>query len=144
MLIGEYTHTLDDKNRVSLPAKFRKEMGKKVILAPGLDGCVSMYTESEWKKLAERLGEGSMLRSDDRNFNRFIFGGAVETDVDTAGRILVPDFLKDRAVLGAKVAIIGVQNRAEIWNEKKWKEYKKSVESQADALAEKLGQIGVL
>ncbi len=119
-------------------------MGKKVILAPGLDGCVSMYTEGEWKKLAERLGEGSMLRSDDRNFNRFIFGGAVETDIDTAGRILVPDFLKDRAVLGAKVSIIGVQNRAEIWNEKKWKEYKKSVESQADALAEKLGQIGVL
>lgn len=144
MLIGEYTHTMDDKNRVSLPAKFRKEMGKKVILAPGLDGCVSMYTETEWKKFSERLSEGSVLRSDDRNFNRYIFGGAIESDVDTAGRILIPDFLKEKASLGTKISIIGVQNRAELWNEKKWKEFKKSVESQADTLAEKLGQIGVL
>ncbi|MBP6911617.1 MAG: division/cell wall cluster transcriptional repressor MraZ [Candidatus Pacebacteria bacterium] len=144
MLIGEYTHTMDDKNRVSLPAKFRKEMGKKVILAPGLDGCVSMYTEAEWKKFSTRLSEGSVLRSDDRNFNRYIFGGAVESDVDTSGRILIPDFLKEKGGLGTKISIIGVQNRAEIWNEKKWKEFKKSVESQADTLAEKLGQIGVL
>jgi MraZ protein len=144
MLIGEYTHTLDDKSRVSLPVKFRKEMGKKIVLAPGLDKSIAMYTESEWKKLSLKLSEGSMLRSDDRNFSRFIFGGAVETEVDTAGRILIPDFLKDRAGLKGKVSIIGVQNRAEIWNEATWKEYKKSVDREADTLAEKLGNIGVL
>lgn len=144
MLIGEFTHTLDEKNRVSLPAKFRKEMGKKVVLAPGLDGCISMYTEDEWKTFAVRLREGSQLRADDRNFSRFIFGGAVETDIDTAGRILIPDFLKDRAKLGTKVAIIGVETRAEIWNEATWKAFKKRVDTEADALAEKLGGLGVV
>ena len=92
MLIGEYTHTIDDKNRLSLPAKFRSEMGKKVVLTRGLDKCVAIFTEKEWKKIAEKLSEGSMLQADNRSFNRFMFGGAVEAEVDTIGRILVPDF----------------------------------------------------
>lgn len=144
MLIGEYTHTLDDKNRVSMPAKFRAEMGKKIVLAPGLDGCISMYTEKEWKNFSQKLSEGNMLRALDRSFNRFLFGGAVETDVDTQGRILIPDFLKKRAGLKEKVCIVGVDNRAEIWNEAKWKAYKTTVEKEADQLAERLGEVGIL
>ena len=73
-----------------------------------------------------------------------MLGGAVEADVDTIGRILVPDFLKERASLKTKVVLIGVQSRVEIWNEKSWIEYKKVVEKQADGLAEKLGQVGIL
>jgi len=144
MLIGEYTHTLDEKNRMSLPAKFRSELGKKVVLAPGLDKSIFMFTVKEWEKIATRLGENSMLQSDNRSFNRFMFGGAVEVDIDASGRILVPDFLKDRAGLKKNVAVVGVQNRVELWNEKTWAEYKKVVETQADQLAEKLGTIGVL
>lgn len=144
MLIGEYIHTLDEKNRMSLPAKFRSELGKKVVLAPGLDKSIFMFTVKEWDKIATRLGENSMLQADNRSFNRFMFGGAVLVDIDTAGRILVPDFLKDRAGLKKNVAVIGVQNRVELWNDTVWGEYKKVVETQADQLAEKLGTIGVL
>lgn len=158
MLIGEYTHTIDDKNRLSLPAKFRQEMGKKVVVTPGLDNCLFVFTLKEWEKFSGKLAESSMLQADTRSFNRYILGGAVEAEVDSIGRILVPDFLRERAGISAttgssaekgsagatKVAIIGVQSRVEIWNEKSWIEYKKVVEKQADALAEKLGQVGML
>ena len=144
MLIGEYKHTLDDKNRLSLPAKFRKEMGKNIILTPGLDQCLFVFTIKEWGKISEKLSESSMLQADNRSFNRFMFGGATEVEVDSIGRILIPDFLRDRAHLNSKVVLIGVQSRVEIWNEKAWTDYKQVVERQADALAEKLGQVGVL
>ncbi len=144
MLIGEYTHAIDEKNRLSLPVKFRQEMGKKVVVTPGLDNCLFVFTLKEWEKISAKLSESSMLQADNRSFNRFMFGGAVEAEVDSIGRILVPDFLTERANLKNKLVIIGVQNRVEIWNEKSWVEYKKVVEKQADALAEKLGQVGML
>ncbi len=144
MLLGEYIHTLDDKNRMSLPIKFRKEMGKSIIIAPWLDNCLSIFTEKEWQKVSSKLSDSSMVASDNRSFSRFMFGQAVVVDVDTNGRILIPENLKNRSNLSNKVVVIGVQNRAEIWNEQSWNEYKKLVETQADALADKLGQVGVL
>lgn len=144
MLIGEYTHTLDDKNRISLPIKFRKEMGKSVVVAPGLDNCLALYTTKEWQKISTKLSDSSMLASDNRSFSRFMFGQALVVDVDGNGRILIPENLKNRSGLLNKVVVIGVQNRLEIWNESTWNEYKKKVETQADALADKLGQGGVL
>jgi len=144
MLIGEYIHTIDQKNRVSLPAKFRKEMGKSLVVTPGLDNCLFIFTKKEWVKISEKLSGFSMLQADNRSFNRFMFGGATEVDVDTIGRFLLPDFLKTRAGLSEKVALVGVQNRVEIWNENKWSAYKKLVEKQADSLAEKLGGVGML
>lgn len=144
MLIGEYIHTLDDKNRISLPVKFRKEMGKSIVVAPGLDNCLALYTLVEWKKISSKLSDSSMLASDNRSFSRFMFGQAVIVDVDGNGRILIPENLKNRSSLSSKVVVIGVQNRAEIWSESTWNDYKKNVETQADALADKLGQGGVL
>ena len=97
MLIGEYIHTIDDKNRISIPAKFRKEMGKKIIITPGLDNCLFVFTLKEWTKVSKRLGSGegdlSFLKADQRTFNRNMFGGAVDVEVDSIGRILLPDFL---------------------------------------------------
>jgi len=144
MLIGEYTHTLDDKKRISLPVKFRKEMGKKIVVTPGLDGCLFVFTLSEWKKIAGKLSESSMLQADNRSFNRFMFGGAVEAEVDAIGRMLLPEFLIKRANLETRVAVVGVQDRVEIWNEEAWKRFKDKVEGEADQLAEKLGQAGAL
>ena len=144
MFIGEYTHTIDDKNRLSLPAKFRSEMGKKVVVTPGLDSCLFVFTKDEWKKIEGKLNQSSLLQADNRSFNRFMFAGATEAEIDSIGRILVPEFLRDRANLKSKVVLIGVSSRVEIWNEKTWSEYKKVVEKQADTLAEKLGQVGVL
>ncbi len=144
MLIGEYTHTIDDKNRLSLPAKFRAEMGKKVVVTPGLDGCLFVFTLKQWEKISGKLGESSLLQGDTRSFNRYMLGGASEAEVDSLGRVLIPDFLRERASLKEKVAVVGVQSRVELWNEKAWREYKSTVEKQADTLAEKLGSVGVL
>lgn len=144
MLIGEYIHTIDNKNRVSLPVKFRKEMGKSLVVTPGLDNCLFIFTKKEWVKISEKLSELSMLSADNRGFNRFMFGGATEVDVDSIGRFLLPDFLKTRAGLSEKVALVGVQNRVEIWSDVNWSEYKSVVEKQADSLAEKLGGAGML
>lgn len=144
MLIGEHTHTLDSKKRLSLPAKFRKELGTSVVVTRGLDSCVFVYSKKEWVHFAQKLGELSMGQSDTRAFNRFILGGAVEVDIDKAGRILIPDFLKDFAELDNRVIVVGITNRVELWNEEVWRQYQAGVEKKADALAEKLGDIGMI
>ncbi len=144
MLIGEYTHSIDDKNRISLPARFRQRMGRKVVITPGLDHCLFVFMPKEWGKISAKLSEASIGQSDSRSFSRFMFGGAVEADVDSIGRILVPDFLQSWANLKGRVSVVGVESRVEIWNEKAWNAYKKGVEGKAGALAEKLGQIGVI
>ena len=135
MLIGEYIHGIDEKNRVSLPAKFRQEMGKKVVLAKGVDNCLSVFTPKEWANFSQTLSQET-LRKDNRGFNRLTFGGAMEAEVDSIGRILVPDFLIEWASLKGKVAIIGVQNKVEIWNEKTWVEYRRTAEKQMGSFAE--------
>jgi len=145
MLIGQYIHSIDDKNRLSLPAKFRKEMGKKVVITPGLDNCLFIFTVKQWEKISERLslGESSMLRADNRGFNRFLLGGAVEVEVDAVGRMLLPEHLRERAKLKSKVVFIGVRDRAELWDEATWNAYRSDVEGKAGSLAEKLGQVGI-
>jgi len=144
MLIGEYAHILDAKKRLSLPSKFRKKFGKRVVVTRGLDNCLFLYPINEWEKISEKLGELSIGQADTRGFNRFMLSGAVEIDVDSVGRILIPDYLKDFANLKSKVVFAGIHNRAEIWNEKSWIEYKKKIEGQADKLAEKLGELGAI
>ncbi len=144
MLIGEYKHTLDPKKRLSLPSKWRKELGKTLIVTRGLDNCLFVYPQQEWAKITEKIGQLPLGSADTRSFNRFFLSGAVEVEVDSVGRILVPDFLKDFAKLDTKVVLAGVHDRVEIWDEKRWTEYTTRIESQADALAEKLGEIGVL
>ncbi len=144
MLIGEHKHILDSKKRVSLPAKFRKEMGNEVVITHGLDSCLFVYTVNEWAGVAEKLSHLSMGVADSRSFNRFMLAGATLTEIDSIGRILVPEFLKDFAGLSERVAIIGVHKRLEIWDEDRWKVYKEEILKQADKLAEKLGEIGVI
>ena len=144
MLIGEYLHTLDDKKRISLPSKFRKEVGKSVVVTRGLDSCLFMFAEKEWKSVAEKLATLPVGQADTRGMSRFFLAGAVEVDVDTAGRILIPDFLKEFAQLKSRVVIAGVSDRIEIWNEKIWEEYKHRIEHSADQMAQTLGDLGIL
>ena len=145
MLIGEYIHTIDDKNRISLPVKFRKEMGKKIVVAPGFDNCLFILTLKEWEKMSEQLSTpSSFFLKDNRGLGRYILGGAHEIDVDSIGRILIPEFLQKRIGLSGKAALIGVKNRVEVWNEKVWGDYRMGVEKNADQLAEKLSGEGVL
>jgi MraZ protein len=144
MLIGEYKHTLDDKKRLSLPVKFRQELGKKIVVTRGLEGCLFVYSQKEWNLIAQQLGNLGMGQQSTRGFARFMLAGASEVDVDSSGRILIPDFLKDFAELKNKVVFAGVQTRVEIWNERSWDAYTRRIEKEADVLAEQLGGIGAI
>lgn len=144
MLIGEYTHSLDPKKRLSLPSKWRRELGKSIVITRGLDNCLFVYPLKEWQVITQKVGQLPLGQADTRGFNRFFLSGAVEVGIDSVGRILVPDFLKDFAKLKTKVVLAGIHDRVEIWDEKVWGDYKKRIERQADALAEKLGEVGVL
>ena len=144
MLIGEYTHAIDPKKRLSLPAKFRKELGKKVVVTRGLDNCLFVYPLRQWQLITEKVSKLPLGQADTRGFNRFFLSGAVEADIDGVGRILIPDFLKEFAGLKSKVVLTGIHDRVEIWDEKTWSDYKRRIEKQGDALAEKLGEVGIL
>lgn len=144
MLIGEYLHTLDNKKRISLPAKFRKEVGRKMVVTRGLDSCLFMYPQKAWEKIAAKVSDLPVGQADTRGMSRFLLAGAVEVEVDSAGRILIPDFLKDFADLKSRVVLAGVSDRIEIWNEKTWEEYKRRIEKSADQMAQTLGDLGIL
>ncbi|MCD5390189.1 MAG: division/cell wall cluster transcriptional repressor MraZ [Candidatus Pacebacteria bacterium] len=145
MLLGEHKHTLDTKKRLSLPSKFRKELGKTVVITRGFDSALFVYSLKEWKNFVEKnMDDLSIGKSDTRAMSRFILGGAVETNIDSAGRILIPDFLKDFAGLGQKVMVIGLANRVELWDEGKWVNYQSELSKNADVLAEKLGENGMI
>jgi len=146
MLIGEYSHSFDDKSRVSLPAKFRKEMGSAVVVAPGIDNCLFIFTMKGWKEFTERLSRrdsSSLLQADNRNFNRLIIGRAVEVEVDRMGRMLIPPHLKQHAGLSTKATIIGVINRVEIWDEAVWEKYRVEYSKKTEEMAEKLSSAGL-
>lgn len=142
MLIGEYKHTVDSKNRISLPAKFRKELGRKVVVTRGLDNCLFLFPQKTWIANAKEMSKLGW-RADARGFTRFMFSGASEIDVDSIGRILIPDYLRTFANLKSPVIFAGVHDRIEIWNSKHWETYKTKIESQADMMAEKLGSVGM-
>ena len=144
MLIGEYLHTLDSKKRLSLPARFRKEVGRKVVVTRGLDSCLFMFPQKSWEKIAQKVSDLPVGQADTRGMSRFLLAGAVEVEVDSAGRILIPDFLKEFADLKSRVVLAGVSDRVEIWNERVWEEYKRRIEKGADQMAQTLGDLGIL
>lgn len=144
MLIGEYKHTIDPKKRLSVPAKFRKELGPKAVLTRGLDSCLFLFSISEWEQLAEKLGKLPIGQQDTRGFVRLLLSGASEVEMDQLGRILVPDYLRDFASLKKSVILAGLFNRLEIWDEEQWKNYKANMEKNSDRIAEKLGELGVI
>lgn len=139
MFIGEYLHTLDPKNRISLPAKFRKGLGRAVVMTRGLDRCLFVYPKKEWEKEAESRAVHAGGTAAARGLARLFLAGAMEAEVDAAGRVLVPDHLKSFAGLKNKTVIAGVASRIEIWEESAWKKYTTAIERDADAFAEKLG-----
>jgi MraZ protein len=144
MLIGEYKHTIDDKKRISLPSKFRKQVGKKMIITRGLDKCLFIYPMQEWKEISKKFGDLGLGQADRRGLNRFMLAGATEVSVDSVGRILIPEYLKEFANIKSKVVFAGVYNRIEIWDETSWNKYTSKVMKEADDIAEKLGDIGAL
>lgn len=139
MFIGEYLHTLDPKNRVSLPAKFRKDLGRAVVMTRGLDKCLFVYPKKAWAKEAESRAVHAGGTAAARGLARLFLAGAMEAEIDSAGRVLIPDYLKTFAGISGKAVVVGVAGRVEIWDESAWKKYTESIERDADAFAEKLG-----
>ena len=144
MLIGEYKHNLDPKKRLSIPSKFRKELGETAVITRGLDNCLFVFPLQSWKPFAEMLGGLSMAKQDTRSFSRLFLSGAVEVEFDSLGRILIPDVLKKYALLDRSVVIAGLFNRLEIWDEKHWNTYRANLEKNSDRIAEKLGELGII
>lgn len=143
MFIGEYQHSVDPKKRLALPSKFRKELGTRVVVTRGLDKCLFVYPIKTWKDLAEKLGNLPMGESSTRSFVRLMLAGAVDSDVDSQGRILLPEYLKEYAGLDRQVTVAGLFNRLEIWDESKWKTYRSKAEENSDEIAEQLGKLGI-
>jgi MraZ protein len=143
MLIGEYIHTIDDKKRLAIPSKLRKELGAKAVITRGLDNCLFVFPSKEWQKLAEKLSNLPISQRDPRGFSRLMLAGASEVDLDTLGRVLVPDYLKKYAQLKKNVVIAGVYNRLEIWDQARWNMFKSQSEKEVDNIAERLGELGV-
>jgi len=144
MLLGSYNHTLDDKNRLTLPVKFKSELGKKIIVTRGLDGPLFVYSQKEWNVIMQKFAELSMADATSRGFSRYFLSNAVETTLDKAGRVVISESQKEFAKLTKDVTLIGVQSRVELWDAKVWKSYSTKMEKDGDLMASKLGEIGVL
>lgn len=142
MFTGTYIHTIDEKKRLSVPAKFRALLGKKAVITIGLNNCLSLYTTKDWKRFSAKLASLSMGRPEDRAVARLFLSSAFDVEIDSIGRILIPDTLKEHAFLKDQVYFIGVGERIELWDEATWKKYKSEQDQAFDQIAEKLGERG--
>ena len=142
MFYGEYEHTLDNKGRVIIPARFREifkeHYAEKFYLTRGLDQCLFVFTEENWKTQEKKFREMPFTKNEARKFNRLYFSGACDVICDKQGRILIPDYLKNYADIKQDVVIIGVSDRIEIWAKEKWKEFFEGNKGNFEDLAEKL------
>jgi transcriptional regulator MraZ len=139
MLLGEHEHTIDDKNRLTLPAKFREAFAGGCVVTRGMDRCLAVYTREDWERLVrERIGTLDPLSRESRVMQRFFFSAAAEADPDKQGRIMVPAALIEHAGLGREVIVAGVYDHLEIWDRSAWREQLKEVEGSAEHVAERL------
>jgi len=143
MLIGQYKHTIDAKKRLALPAKFRGELGDKVIITKGVENCLVIYTEKEWQIFSEKLGNMPISQTGARSFARIILAGAMEVTLDKLGRILIPDYLKEYAGFKKDVVVCGLSNRLEAWDLEAWDTYNKEAEKGVQEIVSQLGSLGI-
>ncbi len=139
MLLGEFEHTIDDKNRLTLPAKFRQALSGGLVITRGMDGCLYCYPQAEWERLVEgRLAGLDPLSKESRLMQRFFFAGASEAKPDKQGRVLVPTTLAKKASIGREVVIAGVGDHLEIWDRTVWSDHVTELEGRAEDVAERL------
>lgn len=143
MFIGEYSHNLDDKGRLAVPVKFRRDLSKGAVVTRGLDNCLFVYTKTEWEKLAEKLAALPFSQANSRAFARLMLAGAMDVEVDKQGRMVLPEYLRQFAGLKKEVVVAGLYNRLELWDNAKWSAYKSQTESQSSEIAERMAELGV-
>jgi MraZ protein len=137
MFYGTHEHTIDEKNRLTLPAKFRDGLGGGVVLVRGIDGTVDVYPRRSWEANAERISTLDSLTREAREMKRFVFAGATVTDLDKQGRVLVPPDLARHASLGRDVAVVGVDDHIEIWDRPQWTVHVSAIEGSVGDVAER-------
>jgi MraZ protein len=143
MFIGEFHHTIDEKGRLAIPVKFRNAFKGGAVVTRGLDKSLFLYTNIEWKKLAEKLAALPISQSKSRAFARLMLAGAMDVSLDKQGRIVLPDYLRTYSSLQKNSVIAGLYNRIEIWSEEEWEKYKQETENSGNDIAEALGELGV-
>jgi MraZ protein len=143
MLLGEYKHNLDTKGRLAVPAKFRGDLSAGAIITRGLDRSLFIFGTGEWESLVQKLTSLPLAQANSRAFVRLMLAGASDVRLDTQGRILIPDYLREYAGLKKQVVIAGLYNRIEVWDADNWKQYKSKTEAASDEIAEKLGELGI-
>lgn len=143
MFIGEYQHTIDEKGRLAIPAKFRAQLSKGAVVTKGLDDCLFLYTLEEWEKLADKLAKLPISKSNTRAFSRLMLAGAMDVQIDKQGRIVLPEYLRGYGHLKKNVVVAGLYNRLEVWDQEKWERYKQGTEKSSSDIAEALGELDV-
>ena len=143
MFIGEYNHTIDEKGRMAIPSKMRKEIGSGAVVTRGIDNCLWLFPKKEWQTLAEKLSSLPLSDANSRAFSRLMLAGAMEVEFDSQGRALLPSYLREFAGLKKQAVVAGLYNRLEIWDEGKWSEYKKKTEGETDKISKAMADLGV-
>lgn len=139
MLLGEYEHTLDDKNRLTLPAKFRSSMAAGVVLVRGLDRCIEAHPVDGWRRIVEsQLARLNLLTPEGRKLARFYYSGGTEAEPDRQGRVMLPAPLIAYAGLDRHVVVVGMNDRLEIWDRDAWRAQLEEVIGDAEDAAERL------
>ncbi len=141
MFKGEYSHTIDTKGRVIVPAKFREKLGEESVVTKGLDGCLFVYPREEWEKFEEKLSNLPLNHKDARKVTRFFFAGAADCEIDKQGRVLLPAVLREFAALEKDIVMVGIMNRIEIWSRDRWNDT--NVYEDMEDIAEKLEELGL-
>lgn len=143
MFMGEYQHSLDDKGRLIIPAKFRESLGPSFVATRGLDHCLFLYPQAEWQSLEAKLKTLPLTNANARAFVRFFFSGAGECDLDKQGRILLPPNLREYARMERDVVVIGVSNRVEVWAKSEWETYSSEADESFESIAEQIVDLGI-
>ncbi|MBE5908771.1 MAG: division/cell wall cluster transcriptional repressor MraZ [Lachnospiraceae bacterium] len=141
MFMGEYSHSIDAKGRLIMPAKYREQLGNEFVVTKGLDGCLFVYPQEEWQSIETKFREVPLTTKDARKFSRFFFAGAAACEIDKQGRILLPSVLREFAGLEKDVVLVGVLNRIEIWDKTKWEET--NGYDDMDEIAEHMADLGL-
>ncbi len=141
MFMGEYNHSVDAKGRLIIPAKFRESLGEEFVVTKGLDGCLFIYSEEEWKNIEETFRNTPLTTKDARKFSRFFFAGAATCELDKQGRILIPANLREFAGLEKDVVLAGVFNKIEIWSKDRWMD--EGNYDDMDEVAERMAELGL-
>lgn len=143
MFIGEYSHSIDEKGRMAIPSKMRRDIGSGAVITRGIDNCLWLFPKKEWQALAEKLANLPLSDANSRAFSRLMLAGAMEVEFDSQGRALLPAYLRAYAGLKKIAVVAGLYNRLEIWDQNKWQSYKEKTEKSTDQIAKHMTELGI-